>query len=44
MDDAAANRRSVNAPGRVISVAPDRARLTLGVEASNAEPRLPKQR
>ncbi len=37
-DDAAANRRNVNVTGQgEISVAPDRARLTLGVEASNAE-------
>jgi len=37
-DDAAANRRSVNVSGQgEVSVAPDRARLTLGVEASNIE-------
>ena len=37
-DDAAANRRNVNVSGQgEVSVAPDRARLTLGVEASNVE-------
>lgn len=40
-DDAAANRRNVNVSGQgEVSVAPDRARLTLGVEASNAQLKL----
>jgi hypothetical protein len=40
-DDAAANRRSVNVSGQgEVSVAPDRARLVLGVEASNAQLKL----
>jgi uncharacterized protein YggE len=39
--DEAANRRSVNVSGQgEVSVAPDRARLTLGVEASNAQLKL----
>jgi uncharacterized protein YggE len=37
-DDAAANRRNVNVSGQgEVSVKPDRARLSLGVEAMNAE-------
>ncbi len=37
-DDAAANRRNINVSGQgEVSVAPDRARLSLGVEASNVE-------